>query len=93
MQQYVGRRLGDRLYAPQHAAQCGARADNLAKIHRDIDLLAKVVAFAFQLVAQSRIFGERLLEFALGAIALGDVFGSHQHVIEVALFVAVNDRR
>ena len=54
LQQDVGRRLCNRLYAPQHAAQCRARANNLTEIHRDINLLSKIVAHFLQAPVSTR---------------------------------------
>src|SRR5690606_37210249 len=93
LDQHAGVRLRDGLEAREHLLERGALSDDAPEIHRDLHLLAEVVAFALELFAQPRVLLERRAELPLGAIPLGDVLRCDEQRHDVALLVALGARR
>src|SRR5690606_33305889 len=79
--------------AREHLLERRALADDAPEVHRDLDLLAEVVALALELFTQPSVLLERRAELPLGAIPLGDVLRRDEERYDVALLVALGARR
>src|SRR5690606_36191092 len=93
LDQHARVRLRDGLEAREHRLERRALADDAPEVHRDLDLLAEVVALALELFAQPSVLLERRAELPLGAIPLGDVLRRDEERYDVALLVALGARR
>src|SRR5690606_1537308 len=71
LDQHARVRLRDGLEAREHLLERRALADDAPQVHRDLDLLAEVVALALELFTQPSVLLERRAELPLGAIPLG----------------------
>ena len=91
--QDVGGCTGDRFDLGKHLAERAAAADDPAKVHRDVDLFAKIVALALQFLTELRVLGRRLAQVTLGSQSLGDVLRCNEQPVDVAGGIFLGDGR